>query len=350
MPLPSPLSSRPSDLRSRARRASIPLAAGGILAASACAGPSDLAGEQVDFIQQSLSVCDEVVPPTRFIDGFPAYAQCDAFADSAIFSNNGIDTSATKLGADWVRTQYSGGYQCTELATRYFHFKWGVDYVPRGNAGAWCDSEPPANSGVVKTTTPVHGDMMVLAPGSCGAAQSTGHVNLVDTVDMAGGKLVAVEQNMARRGSYKISCGKCFLHAVVNDGSAAADAGASTPQVDAGGSKADASALPAAPPDAGRRDAGKTEPTPPDDEDESETANARPDAGRARDAGRVESPDEDDEQTSDDDDTALPAAAAAEAGCAVSGSAQPQLTAFGLLLLTSFGLLQRRRKRVTVRR
>jgi hypothetical protein len=137
---------------------------------------------------------------------------------SAIFSNNGIDTSLTSMGADWVRTQYSGGYQCTELAHRYLYFKWQVKWIPNGNAGLWCDTMPPANSGVTQTMAPVHGDIMVLAPGSCGADATTGHVNVVDVVDAAKAKVIAVEQNGARRGTYNQTCAKCFLHVVANNG------------------------------------------------------------------------------------------------------------------------------------
>ena len=121
------------------------------------------------------------------------------------------------MGADWVRTQWSGGYQCTEFAHRYLHFKWDVEWIPNGNAGEWCDDMPPASSGLVQTMEPVHGDIMVLAPGSCGAGAETGHVNIIDTVD-GGGKVTAVEQNQAGRRQYNQSCGKCFLHVVANDG------------------------------------------------------------------------------------------------------------------------------------
>jgi surface antigen len=164
----------------------------------------------------TLSVCEEAVPANRNIDGIPSYAQCAASMDSAIYSNNGVDTSTTQVSPDWQRTQWSGGYQCTELANRYFRFRWGVKWVPNGNAGAWCDTQPPANVGVVQTMAPVHGDLMVLAPGSCGAAQGTGHVTVVDEVNDT--KLVVVEQNGARRGTYNLSCAKCFLHVMANDG------------------------------------------------------------------------------------------------------------------------------------
>jgi hypothetical protein len=166
----------------------------------------------------ALGACDETVPANRFIDGIPSYAQCDATKSSAIYSNNGVDTATMSMGAGWVRTQYSGGYQCTELAHRYLYFKWQVKWIPNGNAGMWCDTPPPANSGVVQSMTPVHGDLMVLAPGSCGADATTGHVTVVDVVDSAKSRLTVVEQNGARRGNYMASCGKCFLHVTANDG------------------------------------------------------------------------------------------------------------------------------------
>ena len=192
-----------------------------ILCLGLVACSQELPTDEVGLRSAALSPCDEVVPANRNVDGIPAYAQCASIQDGAIFSNNGVDTSATQMGSDWVRTQYSGGYQCTELAHRYLYFKWNVKWIPNGNAGNWCDTQPPANSGVVQTMTPVHGDIMVLAGGSCGAAQSTGHVNVVDTVDMATGRLVAVEQNRAGRSPYMLSCGKCFLHVMANNGTPA---------------------------------------------------------------------------------------------------------------------------------
>lgn len=185
---------------------------------SACVDASELDdAREVDVIARALSPCSEVVPADRNVDGIPAYEQCEAVAEEPIFSNNGVDTSTTKLGPDWVRTQYGGGYQCTELAGRYMHFKWDVKWRPNGNAGMWCDAMPPSSSGLVQTMDPVHGDIMVLAPNSCGAAPDTGHVTVVDLVDPSG-RLTVVEQNGARRGTYKLSCAKCFLHAVANDG------------------------------------------------------------------------------------------------------------------------------------
>jgi surface antigen len=163
----------------------------------------------------AANICDETVPSNRFIDGFPAYSQCTASSSSSIYSNNGVDTATASGGTGWVRTQGSGGYQCTEWAHRYLYFKWNVQSVPNGNAGTWCDGTIP--TGLVKTTTPVHGDLIVFAPGSCGADATTGHVAVIDVVN-TNATVTFVEQNSAGRRSCANSTAACFLHATANDG------------------------------------------------------------------------------------------------------------------------------------
>jgi surface antigen len=184
--------------------------------ASGCGG--GVATEPIDQVGQAINVCDETVPEERYVDGLPAYAQCDAHAEDEIWSNNGIDTATSSQGADWVRTQRSGGYQCTELARRYLHFRWGIDYQ-NGNAGEWCDGDLPETLTI--SATPVHGDLIVFEGGVCGAAQSTGHIAVVDEVDAGQGEVTIIEQNRASRRTTDQSCGLCFLHAVANDGSVA---------------------------------------------------------------------------------------------------------------------------------
>lgn len=213
---------RETASRAQRRGRRLPMAALiGLAGLSGCSGPSvDL--EAVAEISQALNVCEETVPADRFIDGLPAYAQCSSTTNSAIWSNNGIDTSTTSQGAGWVRTQGSGGYQCTEWAWRYMHFKWGVDYR-NGNAGSWCDGNLPA--ALVKATTPVHGDLIVFAPGMCGSDGTTGHIAVIDTVNSSAGTVTFVEENKAGRRSAKQTCATCFLHAVANDGSTSAGGG-----------------------------------------------------------------------------------------------------------------------------
>ena len=172
--------------------------------------------EELGVVRQEVNACDETVPANRAVDGFPAYAQCAGVENGAIWSNNGIDTATSSQGQGWVRTQGGGGYQCTEFARRYFMFRWGIDYQ-HGNAGEWCEGTLPSTLTIAEK--PTHGDLIVFAPGSCGADATTGHVAVVDTVDMAGGKVTVVEQNQASRRSTQQSCAACFLHAVKNDGS-----------------------------------------------------------------------------------------------------------------------------------
>jgi surface antigen len=216
----------------QARAASAILLGGAWIAA--CAGRSDTAdGERVGQVSEAVDVCSETVPANRNVDGIPAYAQCAATENSAIYSDNGVDTSTMSMGSGWVRTQYNGGYQCTEFAYRYLHFRWNIVWEPNGNAGTWCDSTPPSGSGVVQTSTPSHGDLIVFAPGSCGADPTAGHVAVVDVVNGTT-SVTAVEQNSAGRDNYKQTCAKCFLHAVANTGadgsspSAGADASLSS--------------------------------------------------------------------------------------------------------------------------
>jgi surface antigen len=158
------------------------------------------------------NICSETVPATRNVDGFPAFAQCSGSTGS-VYSNNGIDTRSSSGGTGWVLTQGSGGYQCTEFAHRYLYFRWGVKSVPGGNAGTWGDNTLP--SGLEKTTVPVHGDIIVFAPGSCGASTTSGHVAVVDVVNQ-NGTVTIVEQNGASRRSCQVSCAKWFLHAQSN--------------------------------------------------------------------------------------------------------------------------------------
>ena len=207
-----------------------------LLTAGLSAGCDQYAAEEEDVgrVEQALNVCNETVPANRQVDGIPAYAQCTASENSPIYSNNGVDTATSSGGTDWVRTQYSGGYQCTELAHRYLYFHWDITWLPNGNAGTWCDTQPPGTSGVVQTTTPVHGDIMVFPPGSCGAGATTGHVAVVDTVNSAT-QVTIVEQNGANRRNANISCARCFLHVVANTGTGGSGGASGTGGTPTGG-------------------------------------------------------------------------------------------------------------------
>jgi surface antigen len=190
-----------------------------------------VAGVAAGTAARAANICSETVPTNRFIDGIPAYTQCTASQTSAIYSDDGIDTATTSAGTTWFRTQGSDGYQCTELAHRYLHFKFGVAQVPNGNAGVWCSATIPA--GLEIATTPVHGDLIVFAPGSCGADATTGHVAVIDLVN-TDASLTVVQQNSAGRSKYAPSCAACFIHATANVGGAS-DGGVTAPDAGAAG-------------------------------------------------------------------------------------------------------------------
>ncbi|MGC4086862.1 MAG: CHAP domain-containing protein [Polyangiaceae bacterium] len=112
-------------------------------------------------------------------------------------------------------------------------FRWNVTYRS-GNAKEWCSGTLPSN--LVKTTTPVHGDLIVFDAGVCGSDTTTGHVAVVDVVNASAASVTIVEENDAGRRSAKQSCALCYLHATANDGSTAGAGGASSGGAAAGGS------------------------------------------------------------------------------------------------------------------
>jgi hypothetical protein len=180
-----------------------------VLVAAGCSSavPPEQVGQSSSAID---TICGEA--PSATIDGFPAYAFCGNFN---VYSDNGIDTQSTG-GTGWVETQGLYGYQCTELALRYFRFKWSVDpggFV--GDAKNFCAAHPAE---VTETSSPIHGDLAVFTPGCGGADATTGHVAVIDTV--ATSTIFVVEQNMAGSSTWARSCVSCYLHATKNDGTA----------------------------------------------------------------------------------------------------------------------------------
>jgi len=155
-------------------------------------------------------ICNESAAAT--LDGIPAYAYCGNFN---VWSNNGVDTKSSSGGTGWVQTEGGYGYQCVEYAARYEHFEfgvatsWGISY-----AYQMCNTHPTSMSTVSK---PMHGDLMIFAPGSCGADGTAGHVAVVDTVGATTVK--TVQENVAGSYTYNQSCASCWLHAANNNGS-----------------------------------------------------------------------------------------------------------------------------------
>ena len=105
---------------------------------------------------------------------------------------------------------------------RHLYFKWRVQAILDINAAEFCSHSLPSD--LVKATTPVHGDVMVFGPGSCGA-DSPGHIAVVDIVNSAASQVTIVDENNVGRGTYDKSCGTCYLHTTANHGSAAMGGG-----------------------------------------------------------------------------------------------------------------------------
>lgn len=171
----------------------------------ACSSSREDVGQSNDAVDY---ICSESAAAT--LDGIPAYAYCGNFN---VWSNNGADTKSASGGTGWVQTEGGYGYQCVEYAVRYEHFKfgvatgWGISY-----AYQMCNTHP---SGIAKATTPVHGDLMIFAPGSCGADGTAGHVAVVDVVNSTTVKVV--QENTAGSYTYNQSCASCWLHAASNN-------------------------------------------------------------------------------------------------------------------------------------
>ena len=185
----------------------------------ACA-PTCSAPPNVTASEASDGICGG--QPLAMIDGIAAYAMCDAALNSNVWSSTGADTAGVSEGPGWVETGVGritgeNGYQCVELAQRYFYFRFGICPWVWVDAKDMCTETLPPT--VVTSSTPVHGDLMVITPGCDGAGLATGHVAVVDSVS---GSLVSVVQENAGKngtGTFHMSCATCFLHAVANKAS-----------------------------------------------------------------------------------------------------------------------------------
>lgn len=149
----------------------------------------------------------------------PAVASWDGTAAFAVGRcQNVYATSA--MTADYVQRPNSiftdsCGFQCVELAVRYFHYRknipassWRV-----GTATAMCAQHPP---GVSQATKPVPGDLVVIRPGH-GGTGDVGHVAIVTKIRENGAHIDTFNENWdAGRTAFRTVSGgdvQCFLHA-----------------------------------------------------------------------------------------------------------------------------------------
>jgi hypothetical protein len=187
------------------------------LAVGGLGTPGSALGSDCDAQTAAVaSICGED-PTICTFDDFPAFdltckscppgaaPNCPVNGDwdnTDIWSRDGRHTTTTSQGGD-KRTDGGSGYQCVELALRYFYFRWGVTY-PWEPHFTWpasmCTGHPTdPDHGVTITPTPVPGDLMVFSAredNSSGCGVGTGgHVAVVNSVDSAHGNVSLVNQN-----------------------------------------------------------------------------------------------------------------------------------------------------------
>ena len=151
------------------------------------------------------STCDEA-PNICTFDDFPAFNICSEYPMpsnlSDVWSDDGRHTyqsSGGECGAGCRRTDDNWGYQCVELALRYFYFRWGVRTWGRFDpAEDMCDTYPAAD--VEVATNPVPGDLAVFSGRRDGSTRcqfgETGHVAIVVASDRDAGTVTTINQNV----------------------------------------------------------------------------------------------------------------------------------------------------------
>jgi hypothetical protein len=175
------------------------------IVAAGCGGPLPVA-----TLEEGVTIGGSVVCARTF-DGFPAYGwgNCKDPGSGNVFTDNGIDTLSYNPGG-WFQSEGGSGYQCVELATRYFFGAHGITgWHGFGQAKQMCSSSVWA-PGVSATSSPVAGDLMIFPANTCGT-QGAGHVAVVDGV--SGNTIATTQKNWAMNVSYARSCASCFLTA-----------------------------------------------------------------------------------------------------------------------------------------
>ena len=151
--------------------------------------------------------------------GFPVYNKHHCYGNP-IFSTNGKDTYTSNPYGNRSMTNSGYGFQCFELAQRYFFFKYNK-WIAMPAAADLCDR--PLPRGIKRFRpgqgTPVPGDLFVFGRGQCGMSAQWGHVAVITKVYNAESVQIA-QQNMRNERStianVKMSCACSILHAEDN--------------------------------------------------------------------------------------------------------------------------------------
>lgn len=161
-------------------------------------------------------------PTICTFDDFQAYARCAT--DTHIYTTDGRHTRSSAPTTSWRLTDYYG-YQCVELALRYFYGRWLVPNWSVRNAAAMCNGSLPAHVTRISNPTAadvVPGDLMVFPPNGCGGAGADGHVAVVNSIIGANAELI--NQNCLINNTLVTcvtrhsvaDCAACIIHADYN--------------------------------------------------------------------------------------------------------------------------------------
>jgi hypothetical protein len=132
-----------------------------------------------------------------------------------VCARSNTDATFCTVDSAGVVTDGGWGFQCTELASRYFHFRWGQTLGSYEYAYDLCTNAP---SEVTRPSTPVVGDLMVFDNAFNGG--NGGHVAVVTGLN-SNGTVNVIEENGSCTGhaiyspSQRGSSG-CYLHAPAN--------------------------------------------------------------------------------------------------------------------------------------
>ncbi|WP_056666783.1 CHAP domain-containing protein [Rhizobacter sp. Root1221] len=156
---------------------------------------------------------------TQDSTGFPVFNKNHCYGNP-IYSTNGKDTYTTNPNGNRTMTNSGFGYQCYELAQRYFGFKFNK-WIILPAAADLCDGPMPAGVRRFRPGqgTPVPGDLFVFGRGSCGVSAQFGHVGVVTKVYNTQ-KVQIAQQNVRNEAStmqtVDVGCACVFIHAEDN--------------------------------------------------------------------------------------------------------------------------------------
>lgn len=175
----------------------------------------------------SFAYACNATPSAFTFDGYPAFNRPHCYGNP-IYSTTGKDTYTSNPYGNRVMTNSGFGYQCAELAQRYFIFKFRRLVSFQGSRSAYgannlCDNALPARTTRKRPpftgkNMPVPGDLMVWPGqgGGCGVNGHWGHVAVVDKV--YSNKVRVVQQNWGDDDasaimSFDHDCACAYIHA-----------------------------------------------------------------------------------------------------------------------------------------